>query len=120
MIIRGSGVLQEAGNHPPPHPERRQPRGEDSAQRRIASIDWIDSDKGRALQVITTSQKLAHRIVHELNKLFRAGVATYSWRDDGTLFATWEYELPKRKPKKAAEVMAKKSPPPKPKKRAPR
>ena len=67
--------------------------------------------------MITTSQKLAHRIVHELNKLFR-GATSYSWGDDGTLLATWVYELPKAKPKKSAKPMVKKSPPPKPKKRA--
>jgi hypothetical protein len=40
---------------------------------------------------LTTSQKLAHRIVHELKKAFR-GRATYAWSDDGTLFATWQRE----------------------------
>ncbi len=42
------------------------------------------------LEVRTTSQKLAHRIVHELKKAFR-GRATYRWSDDdGTLTATWQ------------------------------
>jgi hypothetical protein len=41
--------------------------------------------------VITTSQTLAHRIVHELKKRFR-GRASCAWSDDGTLFATWERE----------------------------
>ena len=40
-----------------------------------------------ALEVLTTSQKLAHRIVHELKKLL-GGKATYAWSDDGSLFAT--------------------------------
>jgi hypothetical protein len=56
-------------------------------QRRIASIER----RGDVLEVLTTSQKLAHRIVHELRKLFR-GRATYAWSDDGTLFATWARE----------------------------
>ena len=56
-------------------------------QRRISTIDRHDD----AIEVITTSQKLAHRIVHELTKLYR-GRATYAWSDDGTLFATWERE----------------------------
>lgn len=44
---------------------------------------------GDTLEVLTTSQKLAHRIVHELKKAFR-GRATYQWSDkDGSLFATW-------------------------------
>jgi hypothetical protein len=42
------------------------------------------------LDVLTTSQKLAHRIVHELKKAFK-GRASYSWSDrDGRLFAIWE------------------------------
>jgi hypothetical protein len=48
------------------------------------------------LEVLTTSQKLAHRIVRELTKAFR-GKAVYEWSDrDGALFATWERnDLPK-------------------------
>ena len=47
------------------------------------------SRDGDVLEVLTTSQKLAHRVVHELKKVFR-GRAAYRWSDDGTLFATWE------------------------------
>jgi hypothetical protein len=54
-------------------------------ERRISSMER----EGDTLEIITTSQKLAHRIVHELKKLFR-GRASYAWSDDGTLFATWE------------------------------
>jgi NMD protein affecting ribosome stability and mRNA decay len=55
-------------------------------QRRIVSI----SREGNALEVLTTSQKLAHRIVHELKKAFQ-GKTSYSWSDrDRALFATWE------------------------------
>lgn len=43
---------------------------------------------GDTLEVLTTSQKLAHRIAHELRKAF-GGKATYSWADDGTLSAVW-------------------------------
>ncbi|HLK10788.1 MAG TPA: hypothetical protein VKW76_05370 [Candidatus Binatia bacterium] len=56
-------------------------------ERRISSIDRHDD----LIEVITTSQKLAHRIVRELVKLFR-GRASYAWSDDGTLFATWARE----------------------------
>jgi hypothetical protein len=56
-------------------------------ERRISSI----ARQGDVLEILTTSQKLAHRIVHELKKLFR-GKATYAWSDDGTLFATWKRE----------------------------
>jgi hypothetical protein len=42
------------------------------------------------LEVTVTSQKLAHRIAHELEKAFR-GDAAYSWSDrDGALAARWE------------------------------
>jgi hypothetical protein len=56
-------------------------------ERRISTIDRHDD----LIEVITTSQKLAHRIVRELVKLFR-GRAAYTWSDDRTLFATWERE----------------------------
>src|SRR5262245_59059052 len=54
----------------------------------------IVSSESRAggLEVITTSQKLAHRIVAALKKTF-GGRASYTWSDrDGSLFATWERE----------------------------
>lgn len=63
------------------HGERTQP------ERRIVSIER----QGDALEVLTTSQKLAHRIVHELKKVF-GGKASYAWSDDGSLFATWRTE----------------------------
>lgn len=41
------------------------------------------------LELMTTSQKLAHRVAHELQKAF-GGSTTYSWSDrDGSLRATW-------------------------------
>jgi NMD protein affecting ribosome stability and mRNA decay len=54
-------------------------------ERRLSAIER----RGDVLEVVTTSQKLAHRIAHELRKAFR-GRATYTWSDDGTLLATWE------------------------------
>jgi NMD protein affecting ribosome stability and mRNA decay len=68
-------------------------------ERRIVSVDELGSTGQEGLEVLTTSQKLAHRIAHELKKLF-GGSATYSWQDDGSLYATWKYDLPKAKPKK--------------------
>jgi len=54
-------------------------------ERRVVSID-ADSE---GFEVITTSQKLAHRVVNELRKAF-GGRASYAWSDrDGSLFATW-------------------------------
>jgi NMD protein affecting ribosome stability and mRNA decay len=53
--------------------------------RRVVSVEWA----GDTLEVLTTSQKLAHRLVNELKKAF-GGRATYAWSDrDGSLFATW-------------------------------
>jgi NMD protein affecting ribosome stability and mRNA decay len=55
-------------------------------QRRLVSI----TKDRRGLEVVTTSQKLAHRIAHELKKAFH-GRTTYAWSDrDGSLHATWE------------------------------
>jgi NMD protein affecting ribosome stability and mRNA decay len=68
-------------------------------ERRITSIDELGPTGEEGLEVLTTSQKLAHRIVHELRKLF-GGSATYSWQEDGALYAEWRFELPKSKPSK--------------------
>jgi hypothetical protein len=54
-------------------------------ERRLVSADR----DGGVLEVLTTSQKLAHRIARELKKAFR-GRTTYKWSDDGSLFAVWE------------------------------
>ncbi len=68
-------------------------------ERRVASV----TRSGPVLEVLTTSQKLAHRIVHELKKAFR-GRASYAWSDrDRSLYATWERDdLPAAKPARRA------------------
>ena len=54
-------------------------------ERRIVGI----ARRSGGLEVRTTSQKLAHRIAHELVKAFH-GRATYDWSDrNGELLATW-------------------------------
>jgi NMD protein affecting ribosome stability and mRNA decay len=54
-------------------------------ERRVVDI----GRQGAALEVLTTSQKLAHRIAAELKKTFK-GRVSYHWSDqDGSLFATW-------------------------------
>ncbi len=54
-------------------------------ERKLVSMQW----RGGDYEVLTTSQKLAHRIAHELEKAF-GGRAVYTWSDsDGGLFATW-------------------------------
>lgn len=53
-------------------------------ERRIVETNW----NGKTLEVLTTSQKLAHRIAREVEKAF-GGRAHFSWSDeDGTLLAT--------------------------------
>lgn len=90
LIIRGPGAVENRDlirrriENVATRAVRAQP------ERRIVSIDTIDSD-GTALEVLTTSQKLTHRIAHELKKLM-GGKTSYAWSDDGTLFATWEVE----------------------------
>lgn len=60
-------------------------------QRRLVAV----SRESDGLEVLTTSQKLAHRIANELKKAF-GGKASYTWSDrDGSLFAIWErHDLP--------------------------
>jgi hypothetical protein len=59
--------------------------GHTQPERRISFVDRHDD----LIEVVTTSQKLAHRIVRELKKAFR-GRASYAWSNDGTLLARWE------------------------------
>jgi hypothetical protein len=48
--------------------------------------------QGGGLEVLTTSQKLAHRIAREMEKAF-GGIASYAWSDgDGRLLARWRPE----------------------------
>ena len=54
--------------------------------RRIVSIQR----RGAVLEVLATSQKLAHRIARALAQGF-GGYVTYAWSDrDGELYATWQ------------------------------
>lgn len=54
-------------------------------QRRIVAI----AREADGLEVLTTSQKLAHRIAHELRKAL-GGTVRYAWSDDRSLLARWE------------------------------
>jgi hypothetical protein len=58
--------------------------GHTQPQRRLVSVE----QRGTTLEVLTTSEKLAHRIAGELAKTWR-GRATYQWADDGSLLARW-------------------------------
>jgi hypothetical protein len=59
-----------------------------NAQQPLRRVVEVSRTPG-GLEVLTTSQKLAHRIVHELKKAFR-GRASYAWSgSDGALEASW-------------------------------
>ncbi len=87
VIARGAGVAaKEAAIHKrvtnvSARAEFTQP------EHRLVSI----SSEGATIEILTTSQKLAHRVAHELKKAF-GGRTTYTWSDrDGSLLATWMY-----------------------------
>jgi hypothetical protein len=55
---------------------------------------------GDTLEVLATSQKLAHRVAPEVEKAM-GGKTTHKWSDhDGSLFATWQSK-PTRQARKA-------------------
>ncbi len=61
-------------------------------ERRIVSTNW----DGKTLEVLTTSQKLAHRVAREVEKAF-GGRAHFSWSDDdGSLLAAVELRQAKK------------------------
>jgi len=67
-------------------------------ERRVVSIEKTAG----AIQILTTSQKLAHRITREMVKLY-GGVAEYSWSDgDGALDAVWRPEPAEQAPANGA------------------
>jgi hypothetical protein len=68
-------------------------------ERRIVASNW----NGDTLEVLTTSQKLAHRIAREVEKAF-GGSAHFSWSDnDGSLLATLSIAPSQSKPRKPAK-----------------
>jgi hypothetical protein len=57
-------------------------------EHRVISSEWDH----KTLEVLATSQKLAHRIAREIEKAF-GGRARFRWSDtDGTITATWQHE----------------------------
>lgn len=63
--------------------------GTTQPERRLVSIERQDD----TIEVLTSSQRLAHRIVHELKKVC-GGHATYAWSEDRSLFARWSPRTP--------------------------
>lgn len=87
------GLVRLEGSYVAPHEPEIRRRIDNVAERaaftqperRLLDVVW----RGAALEVVTTSQKLAHRIARELAKAFK-GTVTYHWSDaDGRLLATW-------------------------------
>ena len=77
---------------------------EDEVRHRIANVEArarhtqperrvIEIARGKdGLEVMSTSQKLAHRLVREIEKAF-GGRSSYRWSDtDGSLTATWAHD----------------------------
>ncbi|MBX7183936.1 MAG: hypothetical protein K1Y01_02225 [Vicinamibacteria bacterium] len=77
---------------------------EDEVRHRIANVEArarhtqperrvIEIARGKeGLEIMSTSQKLAHRLVREIEKAF-GGRSAYRWSDtDGSLTATWAHE----------------------------
>ena len=66
-------------------------------ERRVVATNW----NGKTLEILTTSQKLAHRIAREVEKAF-GGRAHFSWSDDdGSLLATIEIAQTRSQAKKS-------------------
>jgi len=86
VVIRGAYVAANYGAIRRRIDNVAERAGFTQPQRRVVSV----SRESGAIEVLTTSQKLAHRIAHELKKAFR-GRTSYAWSDrDGALLATWE------------------------------
>jgi hypothetical protein len=84
LIATAPGILsRDAVNRRIRNVARR--AGYTQPERRIVSLDWSD---GR-LEVLTTSQKLAHRIACELVKAFGGHSSFRCSSDDGSLTAVW-------------------------------
>lgn len=64
-------------------------------QRRVVDV----TRRNGTLEVITSSQKLAHRVARELEKAF-GGRATYAWNaEDGSLLAVWSAAASRGRPR---------------------
>lgn len=96
LLLLGSGIAASTDLIRRRMENVAQRAGATQPERRIISIDELGAHGEEGLEVLTSSQKLAHRIVHELLKLL-GGAARYAWQDDGTLYAEWRYEMPKMK-----------------------
>ncbi len=99
LLIRGAGVAAQAKQIRSRIENVAEHAGRTQPERKLVSIDQLSRQGG--IEVLTTSQKLTHRLAHELKKAFGGRVA-YNWSDDGSLLATWDLDRPaaQAKPKK--------------------
>jgi NMD protein affecting ribosome stability and mRNA decay len=95
VVIRGARALRDESAIRRRIDNVAERAGFTQPERRLVSVER----QGDTLEVLTTSQKLAHRIVHELKKVFR-GQASYAWSEDGSLFATWQSDEPAKAPRR--------------------
>lgn len=91
LLIRGEGVAAQAMEIRGRIDNVAAQAGKTQPQRKLVSVDKLPRQGG--IEVLTTSQKLAHRLAHELKKAFGGRVA-YNWSDDGSLLATWDFDNP--------------------------
>ena len=92
--VRGYGEVDIPGPIPPELQDSIRRRARNVARRAAFTqperrLVQVRGD-GSGITIVATSQKLAHRIAHELQKAF-GGHATYAWSDqDGALRARWD------------------------------
>ncbi len=91
LLIRGEGVAAQAKEIRGRIDNVAAQAGKTQPQRKLVSVDKLPRQGG--IEVLTTSQKLTHRLAHELKKAFGGRVA-YNWSDDGSLLATWDLDNP--------------------------
>ena len=82
LLINGAAVAQNRDGIEQRIQNVAKRAGKTQPERRLVSIETRNGE----FEVLTTSQKLAHRLAHELKKAF-GGRVTYNWSDDGTLLA---------------------------------
>lgn len=86
VVLKGAWVAAHAAELTSRIENVAKRAGHTQPERRLVSLE----PTALGLEVLTTSQKLAHRIAAELHKAFR-GKVSYHWADrDGSLYATWE------------------------------
>jgi NMD protein affecting ribosome stability and mRNA decay len=88
ILLRGRWVKEHEGDVRRRIASVEARAGHTQPMRRVVEIGQDEN----GLEILSTSQKLAHRMVRELEKAF-GGSSTYRWSDrDGSLTATWAHD----------------------------